>query len=293
PAGPITRVGDETVDGHPGRTIDGKARHRDPTRSSKTYTAWRYGHTWVVLAVRVTFPFATRPWALPVRVDLYRDEAANTARKRPRRTPVQLMCRLLRLRMIHRPGRTVVFAGDAGFGRHEVARFCHRHRGRRTRVRKPHPKANRYDPPAAYRGRGRPPAKGPRRPKPADAAGPDATRDRLTVGWYGGGKREVGVVTPAVHGYQAGNGLVPVRWASVRDRTGTHRDEILYTTDPALTPTDIIGYDCGRWNIEITFQDLRAHLGLETTRGRCEKTVTRAAPCLFGRDSVVAPVDQA
>jgi hypothetical protein len=113
------------------------------------------------------------------------------------------------------------------------------------------------------------------------------------VGWYGGGKRDVGVITPAAHGYQAGNGLVPVRWVSVRDRTGTHRDEIRYTTDAALTPVDLIGYDCGRWDIETTFQEMRAHLGLETARGRCEKTVTRAAPCLFGRYSVVALVDQA
>ena len=74
-ADPIRLVGDDTVDGHPGRTVYGKARHRDPTRSSKTYTAWRYGHKWVVLAVLVKFPFATRPWALPVLIDLYRDEA--------------------------------------------------------------------------------------------------------------------------------------------------------------------------------------------------------------------------
>ena len=66
PAGPVLVVGDDTVDGHPGPNVYGKARHRDPVRSSHTYTAWRYGHTWVVLAVLVQFPFATRPWALPV-----------------------------------------------------------------------------------------------------------------------------------------------------------------------------------------------------------------------------------
>jgi hypothetical protein len=66
----VILVGDDAVDGHPGRRVYAKARHRDPVRSSHSYTAWRYGHKWVVLAVLVRFPFATRPWALPVLVDL-------------------------------------------------------------------------------------------------------------------------------------------------------------------------------------------------------------------------------
>ena len=45
---------------------------------------------------------------------------------------------------------------------------------------------------------------------------------------------------------------------------------------------------CGRWNIETTFQEMRSELGLETTRGWREKTVLRAAPCLFGLSTVVA-----
>ncbi len=285
---PVLLVGDDTVDGHTGRTVYGKARHRDPVRSSHAFTAWRYGHKWVVLAVLVRFPLAARPWALPVLVDLYRSEADDLARGRVHHTPAQLMCRLLRLLMIRVPGRRFVFAGDAGYGSHEVARFCRRHRSRLTLVSKLHPDANLFDPPGAYRGVGRPPAKGARRAKPSQAAGPEARRDELTVDWYGGGTRNVGVVGEAAHWFKSGRGLVALRWVSVRDRTGTHRDEYLYATDPALTPAQIVGYYCGRWNLETTFQEVRAHLGLETTRGRCAKTVTRAAPCLFGLYTVVA-----
>lgn len=289
PAGdPVRLVGDDTVDGHTGRTVHGKARHRDPVRSSHSYTAWRYGHKWVVLAVLVKFPFAARPWALPVLVDLYRSKADDEARNRPHRTPAQVMCRLLRLLLIRVPGRRFVFAGDAGYGSHEVARFCRRHRDRLTLVSKMHPDANLYDPPGPYKGRGRPPVKGDRRAKPSEAAGPGARRETLTVAWYGGGRREVAVVGEAAHWHKAGKGLVPLRWVSVRDRSGTHRDEYFYATDPSLSPTEIIGHYCGRWNIETTFQEMRSHLGLETTRGRCERTVTRAAPCLFGLYSVVA-----
>ncbi len=65
PTDPVVLVGDDTVDGHPGRHVYGKARHRDPVRSSHSYTAWKYGHRWVVLAVLVRLPWATRPWRCP------------------------------------------------------------------------------------------------------------------------------------------------------------------------------------------------------------------------------------
>ena len=288
PAGPVLVVGDDTVDGHPGPNVYGKARHRDPVRSSHTYTAWRYGHTWVVLAVLVQFPFATRPWALPVLIDLYRSEEDDQERNRPHRTPAQLMCRLLRVLLLRFPDRVFVFAGDAGYGTHEVARFCHRHRDRLTRVSKLHPDANLFDPPPPYAGKGRPRLKGDRRLKPRQAVAATTGFTRLPVGWYGGGKRNVDTLEGTGHGYKAGQKLVPLRWVFVRDMSGTHRDEYVFTTDVSLSPTRVIGYDGGRWNIETTFQEARSALGLETTRGWCQKTTLRAGPCLLGLYSVVA-----
>jgi hypothetical protein len=290
PRGPVVLIGDDTVDGHKGKHVHGKARHRDPVRSTKGYTAWRYGHKWVVLAVLVRFPFANRPWALPILVDLYRSEEDNRRRRRPHRTPAQLMCRLLRLLLIRLPGRPFVFVGDSGYGTHAVARFCHRHRARLALVSKLCPDANLYQPPPPYSGKGRPRVKGDRLPKPRQAVAwlHPRSRSRLTVAWYGGGSRRVGAVTCTGHWYKSGRGLVPIRWVFVGDLSGTHRDEYLFTTDPGLRPAEVIGLYTSRWNIETTFQELRAHLGLETTRGWCARTVLRAAPCLFGLYSVVA-----
>jgi hypothetical protein len=290
PDGPVHLVGDDTVDGHPGRRVYGKARHRDPVRSTHSYTAWRYGHRWVVLAVLVRFPLATRPWALPILVDLYRSPDLDRAEGRRHRTTAQLACRLLRLLLIRFPDRTFVFVGDSSYGTHEVARFCHRHRARLTLVSKLCPDANLFLPPPAYPGKGRPRVKGDRLPKPRQAVAglSPRSRSRLTVGWYGGGTRRVAVVTGTGHWYKAGRGLVPVRWVFVEDRSGTHRDEYFFTTDPALTPADVIGRYTARWNIETTMQECRSGLGLETTRGWCRRTVLRAAPCLFGLYSVVA-----
>lgn len=91
PGGPGDLVGGDTVDGHPGPKVYGKGRHRDAVRSSHSYSAWRYGHTWVVFAVLVKFPFATRRWALPVLVDLYRTPQVSKAEGVRHRTPAQRM----------------------------------------------------------------------------------------------------------------------------------------------------------------------------------------------------------
>jgi hypothetical protein len=111
---------------------------------------------------------------------------------------------------------------------------------------------------------------------------------RHNVAWYGGGRRDVEVVSGTGHWNKGGAGLVEVRWVYVRDRSGTHRDEYFYTTELALTAPEIIEHYARRWNIETTFAEMRSYLGLETTRGRCAPTVLRAEPCLFGLYGVVA-----
>lgn len=285
---PVVLTGDDTVVAHPGPHVYGKARHRDPVRSSHAYTAWRYGHKWVVLAVLVRFPFANRPWALPVLIALYQSEEADRGQGHRHRTPAQHMIRLLALMLRWSPGRRFVFVGDSTHGTHEVARFVHRHRDRIALVSKLHPEANLFEPPPPYKGKGRPAVKGERLAKPREAVSAARRYKRLTVGWYGGGGRRVATLTGTGHWFKSGKGLVPTRWVFVRDREGSHRDEYFYTTDAGLSVERLIGYYTGRWNIETTFEEVRSCLHLETTCGWCRETVLRATPCLFGLYSVVA-----
>jgi hypothetical protein len=290
PAGTVTLVGDDTVSGHPGKKVYGKARHRDPVRSSHSYTAWRWGHKWVVLAVLVRLPFARRPWALPVLVALYRSKQDNQKRGRAHKTPAELMQVLLRLMLRWFPDRSFRFAGDAGYGSHEMAELAAQSRGRLHLVSKFHPKANLYQAPPEVVGKrpnGRPRKKGAKLPSPQQVVA-QSPRTRHNVAWYGGGRRDVEVVSGTGHWYKGGAGLVEVRWVYVHDLSGTHRDEYFYTTELALTPPEVIEHYAQRWNIETTFAEMRAYLGLETTRGWCERTVLRAEPCLFGLYSVVA-----
>jgi hypothetical protein len=291
PTGPVPLVGDDTADGHPGRTVYGRGRRRAAVRSSRAYTAWRYGREWAVLAVRAQPPFAARRRAPPVLVDLDRAPEASAAEGARHRTPARLMCRPLRLVLLRFPGRASVFAGDSGSGTHEVARLCHRRRGRPARVSKRHPDINLFELPPPSAGAGRPRVKGGRVPKPREAAA--ARRARPTVARYGGGPRRVEAATGAGHRYKGGAGLVPVRWVFVRDATGPRRDEYPFTTDPAVPAGAVAGTCRGRWSIEATSGEARPALGRETTRGRCRSTVLRAGPCLPGLYSVVAALSHA
>jgi hypothetical protein len=290
PSGSIPLAGDDTVDEHRGKKVFGKGLHRDAVRSSHSYTAYRYGHKWVVLAILVRFPFASRPWALPILVALYRSPKDKKKRGR-HKTPSLLMRQMLKVVLRWFPDRHFVFAGDGGYGTHELARTAAKRPKRLTLVSRFYADANLYQPPPQTRGKkpaGRPRVKGARLPSPAEVVAKTKDRQKLNVAWYGGGRRDVEVVSGTAHWYKAGAGLVPVLWVYVHDCTGTHRDEYFFTTDVTLSVQAVIETFTGRWNIETTFQEMRAYLGLETTRGRCAQTVLRVAPCLFGLYSVVA-----
>ena len=47
-----------------------------------------------------------------------------------------------------------------------------------------------------------------------------------------------------------------------------------------------------RWNIEVTFEEVRALLGLETTRHWCRQSVLRVTPILLGLFSAVTLIWQ-
>ncbi len=162
-----------------------------------------------------------------------------------------------------------------------------RYPGRLAVVSKCPADASLYAPPPAYAGKARPRLQVAKLPTPQERVA-QAERQRLNVAWYGGGRRDVEVVSGTGHWYRAGRGLVAVRWVYVHDGTGTHRDEYFYSTDVTMTPQAIIEEYTGRWNIETTFEEARAYLGLESTRGWCARTVLRAEPCLLGLYSVVA-----
>jgi hypothetical protein len=295
PAGAVYLAADDTVDEHPGDKVFGKGCHRDAVRSSHRYTAFRWGHKWLVVFVLVRVPGASRLWALPIFVILCHSEKEDNKHGRRHQTPAQ---RLLQAVLVLRrwfPDREFILAADGGFASHELTSRIVRLAKKTTYVSRFYPKAGLYDPPPAVvlkpNGKrptaGRSRVKGDKQDTPEQVVAKAKERTRLKVSWYGGEERQVEVVSATGHWYKAGQGLAQVRWVYVHDLTGTHRDEYFYSTDVAMTAKQIIETYTRRWNAETTFQEMRSYVGLETTRGRKKETVLRAAPCLFGLYSVV------
>jgi hypothetical protein len=240
----IHLAGDDTVDERRGKKVFGKGRHRDPVRSTHTCTAFRWGHKWVVLAVLVRFPGTRRLWALPVLVTLYRPEKENRKRRRRHKTPPQLLRQLVRILIRWLPDRQFVVAADGNCATHDLAKLATRYPKQLTFINHFYADANLYAPAAPTRpgkkAPGRPRQKGKKLPAPAQVVKKTKKRQHLNVAWYGGGRRDVEVVTGTGQWYKAGQGLVPVLWVWVQDRTGTHRDEYFFTTDVRMTAAQVI-----------------------------------------------------
>ena len=286
----IRVVVDCTVAEHKGKKVHGKGCHHDAVRSTDTHKAYRWGHRWVTLAVVVRFPFCRRPWALPVVTALYRPEELNQKEGRRHKTPIQLARGLMSILLHWFPEKKFVLLGDGGYASHELARFCHRHRRRLALVSKFVPDGALYAPPAPRkknRKGGRPRVKG-KKLKTPEAAVAESRPRKTTVSWYGASERQVLVCEGRGHWYHAGTGLVPVHWVFVRDGEGARRDEYFYATHEDFTAEQVVDLYALRWNLEVAFQELRAHLGFEKTRQRVANSVLRMAPCLLGLFSVIS-----
>jgi len=289
PDQPVVAPVDDTAAQHKGQRVYGKGRHHDAVRSTHSHVVWVWGHKWVVLAINVKFPFAARPWALPVFCALYRPEELNQREGRRHKTPIRLTMQLMATLIHWFPQRRFILVGDGGYASHELARFCWRHRRHVTLVSRFHPEANLYDAPSAQRSPkgGRPRIKGRKRPAPRTVVRRSQPK-RATVNWYGGQTRRVELISDTGHWYKGGAGLVPVRWVFVHDIQGTHRDEYFYTTDVTMCPEQIVSLYTGRWSIEVTFQEVKTHLGFTTPRNWSKKSVLRTGPCLLGLYSLVS-----
>jgi hypothetical protein len=269
------------------------------------------------MAINVKLPLCTRPWALPVLAALYKPprkqpkmmkvggkrvpwskSKARKQQKDPKRgprhkTPV-LMARQMIAALLHWfPDRKFILLGDWGFASHDLALFCHRHRDRVTLVARTRADTTLYAmPPAEKRpGPGRRKRKGIRLPSPGKSVAAAANRQHQRLRWYGNSQREVALLSGCGGWYRGRGdgkaGLVPVRWVYVHDLQGG-REDYFYSTDPALTPRQIVELFAARWAVEVTFEEAKGHLGFETTRQRCEKSVLRSGPCLLGLFTVVS-----
>jgi DDE superfamily endonuclease/Archaeal putative transposase ISC1217 len=213
-----------------------------------------------------------------------------------------LLARQLMALLIHWfPDRQFILIGDGGFASHELALFCWRHRRHVSLISRFHPDARLYALPSdrllAERSnrpphrRGRKRIKGPQLPSPQESVESARSLPQTTVPWYGQSVRQAETLSAAGGWYRCRGSLrgaiIPIRWVYVHELE--HDGEAyFYSTDLTLGTRQIAGYFACRWSIEVTFQEVRAHLGFATPRQRCRRSVLRTAPCLLGLFSVVS-----
>jgi DDE superfamily endonuclease len=281
---PIVVAGDDTVAEHNGKKIYGKACHRDAVRSGRGWTVRKWGHRWVVLSILVKLRFASRRWALPVLCALYLPPHMSKNQALRHKVPSQLAQSLLAALMHWLPQKKFIFLGDGHFSGHELADFASRHRHRLTLIGRLRAKACLYERPPRRRGSGRPRHTGCKLPSPAQQVAA-AKHRKLTVRWYGNTRRRVSVVSGV--GIWCRRPLrSAIRWVYVHDPI-SERSDYFYSTNQKLSPRRIIEMFAARWSLEVTFQEMKQHLGLESTPQRTRRSVLRAAPCLMGCFSVI------
>jgi hypothetical protein len=291
PTGPLLFGVDETLERRRGKRIAAKGIYRDPVRSSHSHFVKASGLRWVCLMLLVPIPWAARTWALPVLTALAPSERHDAKRGRRHKTLTDWARQLLLVVRRWWPERAIIAVADSTYAALEFLAACRSWRTPVTIVTRLRLDAALYAPapPRRPRQNGRPRLKGPRQPTlAAIAADPYTTWTALTVPqWYGTGPRTVAIASATAVWYHSGLPPVPVRWVLIRDPQGHFATQALLCTDLAVTPAQILAWFIQRWQLEVTFEEARRHLGLETQRQWSEAAIRRTTPVLLGLFSLV------
>ena len=132
------------------------------------------------------------------------------------------------------------------------------------------------------------PQKGERLAKLEDLADdPEQDWQEAHVKWYGGVMKHIRFLTGVCLWHTPGEKPVLIRWVLVVDPDGKCDPEAFFSTDTQLAPIQIVEYFVLRWSVEVTFEESRRHLGVETQRQWTDKAIARSTPALMGLFSIV------
>ncbi len=289
PKGPVVLGIDDTIERRRGKRIAAKGIYRDPVRSSHRHFVKASGLRWLSLMLLAPIPWAERIWALPFLTALAPSERYCQTRGRRHKKLTDWGRRLVLQARRWLPGRELVVVADSALAALEFLAAVSRHRvACITRLRLD---TALYDPapPRLPGTKGRPRTKGKRLANLSEVLTDPATVwQRVTVpGWYGNSERTVEVSTDIAVWRHGGMPVVPIRWVLVRDPLGKLDPQALLCTDPAQDPVQVLRWFVQRWRVEVTFREVRDHLGVETQRQWSDLAIARTMPCLLGLFSLV------
>jgi hypothetical protein len=266
PTTPVVIGIDETIQRRRGEKIAAKGIYRDPVRSSHAHVVKASALRWVGLMLLAHIPWTTRVWGLPFLTVLSPSERYDQHRGRSPRTLLDRTRQAVRLVRHWLPAQELVVVGDSAYAAlYEPA------------------------PPRQPRQNGRPRKKG-RRVPTLEKVLTNATTHWTTVtvaNWYGARDRRVQITSDTAVWYHSGKPVVPIQWVLIRDPEKRFEPQALLTTNQQLAPAHVLTYFIRRWQMEATFEDARAHLGIETQRQWSDQATARTTPVLLALYSIV------
>lgn len=287
PTGPVVIGLDDTLERRWGAKIKARGIYRDPVRSSESHFVKASGLRWLSLMLLPQIPWAGRIWALPFLTVLAPSERYARQRQHRHKKLTDWGRQMLLQAARWLPERRIVGVTDSSFAAIDLLNGVRRRICMISRLRLD---ARLFDPPPRRRRgtMGRPRVVGERQPTLAKRLDSRKTRWRRyrVTGWYGRSERQVEIVSDTAVWHHPGH-LVPIRYVLVRDVAGELKPQAFLCTDLNADPLDILRWFVRRWSIEVTFAEVRRHLGVETQRQWSDPAIARTTPALLGLFSLI------
>ena len=291
PTGTIVMGIDETIERRRGTKIKAKGIYRDPVRSSRSHFVKASGLRWLSVMLLAPIPWAQKVWALPFLTILAPSERYYQERPRGHKKVTDWARQALLQIRRWLPGRKLVVVADNTYAVIDLLSRLVQLRNPLYMVARLRLDAALYEPapPREPGKRGRPRLKGARLPTlKCVLRDPKTEWVSCTVpDWYGQGQREIELTSDTAVWYHSGKPPVPIRWVLIRDPKGRFETRALLCSDVQATPLQIVKWFVLRWQVEVTFQESRAHLGVETQRQWSDLAIARTTPALLGLFSLV------
>ena len=289
--GPLILGIDETLERRWGKKISAKGVYRDPVRSTHENLVKSSGLRWVCVMLLVEIPWASRIWALPFLSALAPSERYAAKRGRRHKKITEWAWQLLLVVRRWHPRREIVAVADRAYASLKLLESCRKLRNPITFITRLRLDAALYEPAPPRRPHqiGRPRLKGERLPNLSVVAEDPNTvwKPTMIANWYGSEERMVEVASATAVWYSTGLFAVPLRWVLVRDPQAEFKTQALLCTDLKADPQKIVSWFVMRWQLEVTFQEVRRHLGFETQRQWSDLAIRRTTPALLGLFSLV------
>jgi hypothetical protein len=275
---------DETIERRWGPQIAKRGIYRDAVRSSQSHFVKTSGLRWISLMWLTEIPWAERIWALPFLTVLAPSERYHEQVGRQHKKITDWARQMIFQLRRWLPYRALVVVADYSYAALEFLHACQTMVNPVTIITRLRLDAALYEPAPPPTGKaGRPRKKGKRLPTLQAILDNRQTKwQSVKVRWYDGQTQLMEVTSQTAVWYHSGIPPVPIRWVLIRDPQGVYETITLLSTSLELDPLQIVNWFVQRWQVEVTFEEVRAHLGVETQRQWSDKAIDRTTPILLG-----------